>query len=168
MTLAYLPSPIVRANSQLKGLFLSLPICVGDLVKNVDSNVFIEIHTTVWSTDNTNKKHLALSAVTQFIRKLLWNQQGRLEQCRHFSSGTVCQVVVLICATVVVIICATVYILVFKSRCYHGQCNFSQGTGRQLHLFPNVLWQRNQKARSEFTIVTTQRLLHVAELISLP
>lgn len=86
MTLAYLPSPIVRANSQHKGLFLSLPICVGDLVKNVDSKVFIEIHTTVWSTDNTNKKHLALSAVTQFIRKLLWNQQGRLEQCRHFSS----------------------------------------------------------------------------------
>lgn len=75
-------------------------------------------------------------------------------------SGAVC--------LVVVIICATVYILVFKYHCYHGQCNFSQGTGRQLHLFSNALWQRNQKARSEFTIVTTQRLLHVAELISLP
>lgn len=46
-------------------------------------------------------------------------------------SGAVCQVVVTICATV--------YNLVLKCRRYHGQRNFSQGTGRQFHLFPNVL-----------------------------
>lgn len=156
MTLAYLSSPVVRANSQRKGLYLSLPICVGDLVKNVDFKVYMR------STPPCDLQTIPARNPWLCQQSLsLWNQQGRLEQCRHFSS-------VWGCLPGVVIICATVYILVFKYHCYHGQCNFSQGTGRQLHLFPNVLWQRNQKARSEFTIVTTQRLLHVAELISLP
>lgn len=156
MTLAYLSSPVVRANSQRKGLFLPLPICVGDLVKNVDFKVFIR------STPPCDLQTIPARTPWLCQQSLsLWNQQGDWSNAGISPlSGAVCQVVV--------IICATVYILVFKYHCYHGQCNFSQGTGRQLHLFPNALWQRNQKARSEFPIVTTQRLLHVAELISLP
>lgn len=81
MTLAYLSSPVVRANSQRKGLFLSLPICVGDLVKNVDFKVFIR------STPPCDLQTIPARNPWLCQQSLsLWNQQGRLEQCRHFSS----------------------------------------------------------------------------------